>query len=31
MFGQPPLDHCLGPQGDVVKRVIALPGQRIYS
>jgi signal peptidase I len=32
VFSQPPLDHCGGPQGgDLVKRVIALPGQRIYS
>ena len=30
VFGQPPLDHC-GQQGDLVKRVIALPGQTIYS
>ena len=29
---QPPLDHCGGSQGgDLVKRVIALPGQTIYS
>jgi signal peptidase I len=31
VFRQPPLDHCPGPQGDLVKRVIALPGQTIYS
>ena len=31
VFSQPPLDHCPGPQGDLVKRVIALPGQTIYS
>jgi len=31
VFSRPPLDHCLGPQGDLVKRVIALPGQTIYS
>ena len=31
VFSQPPLDHCAGPQGDLVKRVIALPGQTIYS
>ncbi|MGH3154856.1 MAG: signal peptidase I [Streptosporangiaceae bacterium] len=32
VFGHPPLDHCPGPQeGDLVKRVIALPGQMIYS
>jgi len=32
VFGQPPLDHCGGSQeGDLVKRVIALPGQTIYS
>jgi signal peptidase I len=30
VFSQPPLDHCPG-QGDLVKRVIALPGQTIYS
>src|SRR5882724_1117225 len=30
VFSQPPLDHC-GGQGDLVKRVIALPGQAIYS
>jgi signal peptidase I len=28
VFSHPPLDHCPGPQGgDLVKRVIALPGQ----
>jgi len=31
VFSQPPRDHCPGPQGDLVKRVIALPGQTIYS
>jgi signal peptidase I len=32
VFTHPPLDHCFGPQGgDLVKRVIALPGQTIYS
>jgi len=32
VFSHPPLDHCAGPQeGDLVKRVIALPGQTIYS
>ena len=32
VFGHPPLDQCPGPQnGDLVKRVIALPGQTIYS
>ena len=32
VFSQPPLDHCGGTQGgDLVKRVIALPGQTIYS
>jgi signal peptidase I len=31
VFSQPPLDHCPGPQGDLVKRVIALPGQTISS
>ena len=32
VFSQPPLDHCGGPQKtDLVKRVIALPGQTIYS
>ena len=32
VFNHPPLDHCPGPQsGDLVKRVIALPGQTIYS
>jgi len=31
VFSQPPLDHCGGPQGDLVKRVIALPRQTIYS
>jgi signal peptidase I len=32
VFSQPPLDHCGGQQGgDLVKRVIALPGQAIYS
>jgi signal peptidase I len=31
VFSHPPLDRCPGPQGDLVKRVIALPGQTIYS
>ena len=32
VFGHPPLDHCPGPQDeDLIKRVIALPGQTIYS
>jgi signal peptidase I len=31
VFSRPPLDQCPGPQGDLVKRVIALPGQAIYS
>jgi signal peptidase I len=32
VFHHPPLDHCLGPRNnDLVKRVIALPGQTIYS
>lgn len=32
VFSEPPLDHCAGPQGgDLVKRVIALPGQTVYS
>ena len=32
VFTHPPLDHCAGPAGtDLVKRVIALPGQTIYS
>src|SRR5580704_10096331 len=32
VFSHPPLDHCGGPQkDDLVKRVIALPGQTIYS
>src|SRR3984957_5562690 len=32
VFSPPPLDNCPGPQGgDLVKRVIALPGQTIYS
>ena len=32
VFTHPPRDHCLGPAGtDLVKRVIALPGQTIYS
>jgi signal peptidase I len=30
VFSHPPLDHCPG-EGDLVKRVIALPGQTIYS
>jgi signal peptidase I len=32
VFSHPPLDDCPGPQNDdLVKRVIALPGQTIYS
>jgi signal peptidase I len=32
VFHHPPLDHCPGPaNSDLVKRVIALPGQTIYS
>ena len=32
VFTHPPLDQCPGPPaGDLVKRVIALPGQTIYS
>jgi signal peptidase I len=32
VFTHPPRDDCPGPQnGDLVKRVIALPGQTIYS
>ena len=33
VFTHPPLDHCGGPQegGNLVTRVIALPGQTIYS
>ena len=32
VFSRPPLDQCPGsPDGDLVKRVIALPGQTIYS
>jgi signal peptidase I len=31
VFTHPPLDECAGPAGDLVKRVIALPGQTIYS
>jgi signal peptidase I len=32
VFTRPPRDHCPGPAGsDLVKRVIALPGQAIYS
>ena len=31
VFSHPPLDDCPGPKGDLVKRVIALPGQTIYS
>ena len=30
VFSHPPRDDCLG-EGDLVKRVIALPGQTIYS
>ena len=29
VFSRPPRDHC-GADGDLVKRVIALPGQTIY-
>jgi signal peptidase I len=31
VFSHPPLDNCPGPAGDLIKRVIALPGQTIYS
>jgi signal peptidase I len=31
VFSHPRLDGCPGPDGDLVKRVIALPGQTIYS
>jgi signal peptidase I len=31
VFGHPPLDRCGPQEGDLVKRVIALPGQTIYS
>lgn len=31
VFTHPPRDHCPGPDSDLVKRVIALPGQTIYS
>jgi signal peptidase I len=31
VFSEPPGDQCGGPPGDLVKRVIALPGQTIYS
>jgi signal peptidase I len=31
VFSHPALDDCPGPPGDLVKRVIALPGQTIYS
>jgi len=32
VFTHPPLDHCgAEPDGDLIKRVIALPGQTIYS
>jgi signal peptidase I len=31
VFSEPPLDQCGGEPGDLVKRVIALPGQTIYS
>lgn len=32
VFSRPPRDHCGGPaDSDLVKRVIALPGQAIYS
>src|SRR5579859_1422401 len=31
VFTEPPAVHCGGPSGDLVKRVIALPGQTVYS
>src|SRR5580698_6805851 len=31
VFTHPPRDDCPGPAGDLIKRVIALPGQTIYS
>lgn len=32
VFSRPPRDHCGGPaDSDLVKRIIALPGQTIYS
>jgi signal peptidase I len=31
VFSHPRLDHCGPQEGDLVKRVIALPGQTIYS
>ena len=31
VFIHPPRDDCPGPPGDLIKRVIALPGQTIYS
>jgi signal peptidase I len=31
VFTRPPRDHCPGPPDDLVKRVIALPGQSVYS
>jgi signal peptidase I len=31
VFTHPALDNCPGPDDDLVKRVIALPGQTIYS
>jgi signal peptidase I len=31
VFTEPPADQCGGPPGDLVKRVVALPGQTIYS
>ena len=31
VFSHPPLDHCSASGDDLVKRVIALPGQTIYS
>jgi signal peptidase I len=31
VFGHPPRDDCPGPPGDLIKRVIALPGQTIYT
>jgi signal peptidase I len=31
VFTHPPHDDCPGPPGDLIKRVIALPGQTIYA
>ena len=31
VFTHPPRDDCPGPDGDLVKRVVARPGQTIYS